>query len=123
MTLRLSEAEIARRLPVWTALADLYLDTDAMLQVGHISRTIAESDFDISEVQAILRWEVRPAFYRNLLQIAGEWAGWHEDEVRCAVLTTDVGAVERILLGERRFMPRRKVWSAIVHAVRRLRPS
>ena len=71
MTHPFDEAEIARRLPVWTALSDLFLDTDVMLSVPYIARTIVGSGYALDAVEAMLRWEVRPAFWINLISVAG----------------------------------------------------
>lgn len=119
MTAPLDEAEVARRLPLWTALSDLFLDTDVMSSVPHIARTIVSGGWRLAEAEEVLRWEVRPAFYRNLLSIAGEWAGWPEDVVRDAVLKARDRRMTRIAIGQDRFMP--EEWSAVIAEVERLR--
>ena len=113
-------AEIERRLPLWTALADLFLDTDVMLCVPNVARVIVEDGWSIDEAEEALRWEVRPAFYRNLVNIAGEWAGWDPHEVSRAVLYARGGRIDRFVIGRNRFMPRR-AWRAIAVEVARLR--
>jgi hypothetical protein len=83
----LSEAEIARRLPVWVALPELFLDTELQPSDHEvIARTLKESGYSLDELDAILFDEVTPAFGGNLLSVAGEWAGWPEEAVRDAVL-------------------------------------
>lgn len=116
----LASAEIERRLPLWTALADLFLDTDVMHCVPHVARVIVEGGWRVEEAEDLLRWEVRPAFYRNLFNIAGEWAGWHPYEVRRAVLDARGEKLGRFLIGRNRFMPR-AAWRAVVVEVERLR--
>ncbi len=116
----LSEAEIARRLPLWIALADLYLDTDPMLQVDHIARTIVTHGFTLEEAEAILREDVRPGFYTNLLQVAGEWAMWTEEEVRTRILAARGRRWHGWYLGKDGMMPT-EAWSAVVAEVKRLR--
>lgn len=115
----LDPAEIERRLPLWTALADLFLDTDVMLSVPHIARTIVDGGWSTVEAEEALRWEVRPAFYRNLLSIAGEWAGWDPREVRQAVVEARSDKMGRFLIGRNRFMPRAE-WRAVVTEIERL---
>ncbi|QJU58001.1 hypothetical protein HL653_09505 [Sphingomonas sp. AP4-R1] len=71
------------RLPVWTALSELFLDTE--LQEDDIARIVAvlaRSPYSSREVEAILKNEVSPAFAANLLSIAGEWQPWPEAQVR-----------------------------------------
>lgn len=71
------------RLPVWTALSELFLDTE--LQEDDIARIVAvleRSPYSAREVETILKTEVSPAFAANLLSIAGEWQPWQEAQVR-----------------------------------------
>ncbi len=83
----LSELEIARRLPVWTALAEVFLDQDLQSYTyRHIADVIAQNGFSSAEAEAIFREEVAPAFAVNLWSVAGEWQGWREDYVRERVL-------------------------------------
>ncbi|MBU2588002.1 MAG: hypothetical protein KJ872_07815 [Alphaproteobacteria bacterium] len=84
---QLSDAEIARRLPVWTALSDVFLDTELDPQeYSHIADVIRQSGYAAGEAEAIFRDEVAPAFSVNLRSVAGEWQGWPEDYVRDRVL-------------------------------------
>lgn len=112
--------EVDRALPLLTALADLYLDTDALLAVPHIARIIVEGGYTVEQVEAMLRWDVRPAFYTNLLSVAGEWAGWHPEFVRERVLAVTKRRVDRFIIGADRFFPRTE-WAAVVAEVERLR--
>lgn len=75
--------EVERRLPVWHALSELFLDTE--LQPGdyrRIAARLAESGFSTAELRAILHDEVTPAFAVNLMSVAGEWTPWSEADVR-----------------------------------------
>ncbi|RVT94794.1 DUF7079 family protein [Sphingomonas crocodyli] len=88
----LTSDEIERRMPVWTALADLFLDAELdKADYRRIAGSVRTSGYDLAVVECILRDEVLPAFAFNLLEIAGEWAGWHEDDVR----TIMTGAIAR----------------------------
>jgi hypothetical protein len=69
---------VHERTPVWIALSDLYLDTDSRLSYAYIARTLAASKYKIEELHAILLEEVAPVVEFNLLQVAGEWAGFDE---------------------------------------------
>ena len=70
--------EIEERRPIWVALSDLYLDTDSRLSYAYIARTLAVSRFTIEELHVILNEEIAPVLEHNLLQVAGEWAGFDE---------------------------------------------
>jgi hypothetical protein len=79
--------EMEDRLPIWTALSELYLDTsfdDADLD--RIALSLKNVRYGLVEIEEILREEVAPAFSFNLLSVAGEWAFWSEDEVKAIML-------------------------------------
>jgi hypothetical protein len=82
----LSEADIARRMPLWEALGALYLDTDTMPFVAGVLSAVRDQGFSAEELEQILRWEVRPALYANHLSVAGEWAGWEPTFLRELIL-------------------------------------
>jgi len=116
----LTAEEVDRALPLLTALADLYLDTDVMPAVPHIARIIVERGYTVQQAEAMLRWDVRPAFYTNLLSVAGEWAGWSPEFVRERVLAVSGRRVDRFIIGADRFFPRIE-WAAIVDEVERIK--
>jgi hypothetical protein len=70
--------DLDTRIPVWTALSDLYLDTDVTLSHDHIVRMLAASPYSLDELHEMLMYDVHPALYPNLLSMAGEWAGFDE---------------------------------------------
>lgn len=83
---RLTPAE-AQRAPVWMALSEFWLDTE---QSPHFMDTLAEvvaaTPFTADEVRRIHTQEVVPAVWWNLIDIAGEWAGFRAEWLfsRCA---------------------------------------
>ena len=82
-----SAEELARRVPVWTALADLFRDTEFTdSDAAYVARVLAASGYDTPTLERILRTEVAPTFGWNAISVAGEWAGWNEEVVRDAVL-------------------------------------
>jgi hypothetical protein len=85
----LTEAEIQRRLPVWCALSSLFLDTwfDPPYY-KKIAETLRASGYSLEQLRSIFFNEVAPGFAFNLLNIAGEWAGWDEQLVREQMLVT-----------------------------------
>lgn len=70
---------IAERREVWIALSDLFLDTDVRLSFAYIARVAAASKYSLEELEAICRDEVAPIVESNLLEIAGDWAGFPEE--------------------------------------------
>jgi hypothetical protein len=88
----ISEAEFARRLPVWTALSDLFLDTELTdADYAQIAGALSASGYGRSELQRILQQEVAPTFGWNLLSVAGEWAPYVEADVAQAMAWTRRG--------------------------------
>ena len=83
----LSQSEIDRRLPVWHALSELFLDTELQRQdYEAIAERLRASGYSTQQLHRILQDEVAPAFAPNLASVAGEWAGWSETTVRDLVL-------------------------------------
>ena len=87
MTPPFSAEELDRRVPGWTALADLFRDTEFTdIDAAYVARVLAASGYDTPTLERILRTEVAPTFGWNAISVAGEWAGWSEEVVRDAVL-------------------------------------
>lgn len=79
----LTEPDIERRLPVWHALSDLFLDTELQQDdYNRIATVLRTSGIERAELQSILNEEVAPAFVFNLLDVAGEWCSWSAEQVR-----------------------------------------
>ena len=79
----LGAEEIERRAPVWRALSDLFLDTELdEADIAIIAETIRAAGFSADQAEEILRRDVAPVFWMNLIQVAGEWTPWSESQVR-----------------------------------------
>ncbi|HCA09751.1 hypothetical protein [Chryseobacterium sp.] len=75
----LKPLSIKERIPLWIALSDFYLDTELQdSDFRYIAKTILESPYTFEEVKTINTYEVFPVLQSNLLQPAGEWAGFNE---------------------------------------------
>lgn len=94
------------RIPVWAALSDLYLDTEAAAFHDRIARTLAASPFPLDMLHGILMYEVHPALYPNLMSVAGEWAGFDREWL-----------VERIVAVRRQPRWRRRITHWFVHDI------
>lgn len=109
---------IAERRAVWIAQADLFLDTDVRLWFAYIARVTAASKYTLEELEAICRDEVAPIVESNLLDIAGEWAGFPDEWLVNSIVSR---------LDEHPPAPYRmdtdsiKQWRAVAHLVTRLR--
>ncbi len=76
-----SEAEFERRLPVWIALSDFFLDTYSpafYINTAHIWR---KSGFTRDELRVMLVNDMAPRFYSNLAAVAGVWDGFDTAQV------------------------------------------
>jgi hypothetical protein len=120
--------ELERRRPVWTALAELWLDNELdELDGERLAEVLARSTFDELELRAIHDSEVAPAVAANLDSIAGEWAGfdpqWLEERCReTATRRTGVfGRVRELLAAPRRDPSVREKLDDLLARVLRLR--
>ncbi|SFM97855.1 hypothetical protein SAMN05421594_0053 [Chryseobacterium oleae] len=84
----LKPLNIKERKPVWIALSDFYLDTELQdSDFRYIAKTILESPYTFEEVKTINTYEIFPVLQANLLQPAGEWAGFNEKWLVEAITT------------------------------------
>lgn len=74
--------DIERRLPVWKAISDLFLDIEVTSFHNVIAITLEKSGYDLETLEKIYYYEVAPVCYGNLLSVAGEWAGFSEEGLR-----------------------------------------
>jgi hypothetical protein len=73
----LNQDEIDRRKPVWTALSELWLDTELQdRDLQAIAEVLRASGYSVAELREIYRNEVAPVVYENLRAPAGAWAGF-----------------------------------------------
>lgn len=68
-----------QRRALWLALADLFLDTEVRWFVPRAAYCAVDSGFGWDETEHILYHEVGPVVGGNLLNVAGEWAGWDSE--------------------------------------------
>jgi hypothetical protein len=67
------------RRQLWSAMSDLYLDTEVRWDLPWLARRMAESDFSRTELERIFKFEVTPVVHGNMLDVAGEWAGFQDE--------------------------------------------
>jgi hypothetical protein len=67
------------RRQLWSAMADLYLDTEVRWDLPWLARRMSESSFSRLELERIFKFEVTPVVHTNLLDIAGEWSGFSDE--------------------------------------------
>lgn len=68
------DTELAKRKKVWSALSNLFLDTDVTLSEESVVRELASSPYDIDTLETILEREVSPVCKWNVFW--WEWAGF-----------------------------------------------
>jgi hypothetical protein len=64
------------RRQLWSALSDLYLDTEVRWDLPRLALRMAESPFTRAELERLFKYEVTPVVHTNMLGIAGQWAGF-----------------------------------------------
>jgi hypothetical protein len=75
----MTSAEVSGRRPVWYALSELYLDTElGDRDLRTKAAMLARSPYSVAELRDIELWDVAPVVLRNMMSIAGEWAGFNE---------------------------------------------
>ena len=85
----LNDLEIEMRLPLWLAFSELFLDTEnSEADFKSIAETLGQSGLRVESLRQILADEVAPAFYTNLMSVAGEWQPWNAAQVRTIVLSS-----------------------------------
>ena len=68
------------RLPLWSALSWLFLDTEVSTDTHrYIARQVIDSGLSPESVLEVLWLEVFPALCDNLRDVAGEWATFDDD--------------------------------------------
>lgn len=70
----LSADELARRKPLWSAMSDLFLDTETRWSVPYVGHACVKSGFDDATLERAFWAEMFPLALFNLHDIAGEWA-------------------------------------------------
>lgn len=65
-----------RRIAVWLAMADHFLDTETRHSIPMTALRCVEADLGVAEAREIWCFEVSPAVAFNVWDVAGEWAGW-----------------------------------------------
>jgi hypothetical protein len=79
-------SDLERRRPVWSALSELYLDTELQgVDHARIAATLHESGYSVDQLEQILYCELHPVLIGNLVGGLGEWAhfdgAWLEQRV------------------------------------------
>jgi hypothetical protein len=78
----LGEDEIQARIPVWTALAQLFSDnTMHSADYDATAAALKSAGLDAAGARHILVHEVAPVFYEQLTATEANWTGWSADEV------------------------------------------
>lgn len=76
----MTEEEILSRKIVWGALSNFYLDTELDdNDYTYITKILQQSNYSLEELKDIDLFEVFPVLQINLLNVAGEWAGFNEE--------------------------------------------
>lgn len=119
-----SESQLEERRPVWEALSMMYLDTDVSLSHAWRVQVLSASPYSLEEMDAILRDEIHPICFSNLLQPAGEWAGFDPNRLEQAIRDRKNHWSDRLLATVSRTVPwcfPRDEWMATQQEIASLR--
>ncbi len=83
----ISEQEIERRKPLWSAFSDLWLDNELQkYEIEHVAQTMKNSGYNFDELERIFFREVAPTVYKNAFSMTGEWAGFDSEWLYRAIV-------------------------------------
>jgi hypothetical protein len=83
------EATLAKRKPLWSALSELWLDTElGAVDLDRIAVVMDKSGLTLDELRDVFFREVAPVCWRNHAQVAGEWAGFDPEALAEAIQAT-----------------------------------
>lgn len=89
----MTEYDPTTRLPIWSALSDLFLDTELQpSDFKYTAERLRESGLPPSELQDILWNEVFPALGDNLRIGTGEWGGFSDEWLQERILSVMNGS-------------------------------
>lgn len=71
--------DLTSRRMVWAQLSELYLDTETDGSLQNVARALADSEYSMAELRAILFDEVHPALRANLTVAVGVWDAFDQD--------------------------------------------
>jgi hypothetical protein len=71
--------EDPRRVEVWEAMAEQFLDTERRHEIPLVALSCLEAGLSVAEARNVWRYEVSPAVWGNAWNPVGEWAGWDRD--------------------------------------------
>jgi hypothetical protein len=80
----LTASDLATRRPVWSAISDLFLDTDTTLFEDDVADVLAASPYSETELAEILAYEVQPVCWPNVFW--WEWAGFDLEWLEAQIL-------------------------------------
>lgn len=79
-------SSLSRRRPVWSALSELFLDTEVRPSIAYAALACLESGYDGDELEHIWVHEVSPVLRANMFSSAGVWTGFDEEWLERAIL-------------------------------------
>jgi len=71
-----------RRVGVWEAFADQFLDTEVRYDIPRAALCCVEAGITAAEAWDIWRFEATPAVHFNIWSVVGEWALWNTEWLR-----------------------------------------
>jgi len=67
-----------RRVAVWTAMAEHFLDTETRHEIPLTALACVEAGLSVDQARMTWQDEITPVVGANLFDMAGEWAGWDQ---------------------------------------------
>jgi hypothetical protein len=121
--MKLTDTELAQRLPVWVALAGMFLNADVALTRGARVQALAASPYPAEVLAQILMDEVYPVCWASLNAAQGEALNFPPDRLAVAILGMDPASPTVMRLRElaRLAVPHSSEWQSTLADVAVLR--
>lgn len=105
--------DLDRRRRAWKPLSELYLDTELMeSDTSRIASKLLASGYTLGQLDEILFRELHPNLISNLLDVAGEWAGFDQNALEKRILARTWTPLPFALIFGK-WIIRRSGWTAI----------
>lgn len=115
MLLNLDDKTLSIRKPLWSALSDLFLDTELQdMDLSLIALKMRESAYSLDEITDILMTEVFPVCSSNLNPVAGIWEGFEEESLFRDILKAKQPSRVQRWFHQRKFWMIKEDWERVV---------
>src|SRR5688572_1685453 len=106
------------RQAIWESMAEHFLDTETRVEIPRTAALCVDAGLDASAAFDVWAFEVTPALWSNLWDIAGEWAGWDSAWLHARIerRRTSASPWARLVYRARMYLAH-ETWEAIARCI------